>query len=305
MEEKFYSFNKYLKNKFGCKVYRIPLNTGLSCPNKINGNTGCIYCDEFGSGASYYPKEIKSISDQVNFSMEMFSKKRKAKLFYVYFQSYSNTFGNTSTLKKMYDSSLIDDRIKGIIIGTRPDCINNEILDLISSYTKKYDVWIELGLQSSNNNTLKWLNRGHTSEDYLAAVLLCKKYNIKTTAHIIIGLPYESKYQMIETGKFAGISGIDGIKIHSLYIIKNTQLDKIYKQKKFNLLTAEEYSEIVVEILEYLPESIVIHRLTGETDSDRITAPDWVKNKNKVLEIIKNRIILLNSYQGKKLSAER
>jgi len=293
LKDTYYSFNDYLKNRFGCKVYRIPLNTGLTCPNKINGNSGCIFCDEFGSGAGFYPKEINSVPEQVKYGLKLFSEKRKAELFYVYFQSFTNTYGNVSDLKKLYDSALIDERIKGIIIGTRPDCVNRDNLELIESYGKKfgYDVWLELGLQSSNNETLKWMRRGHTVEDYVSAMKLCKNFDIKTTAHIIIGLPCETHKQMIETGKFAIDSGIDGIKIHSLYIIKNTELDRLYKINNYKLLTLDEYADIVVEILKYVPESVVIHRLTGETDKDRISAPDWVNDKNKVLNSIKKKLM--------------
>ena len=186
MKDTYYSFNDYLKNRFGCKVYRIPLNTGLTCPNKINVNSGCIFCDEFGSGAGFYPKEINSVPEQVKYGLKLFSEKRKAELFYVYFQSFTNTYGNVSDLKKLYDSALIDERIKGIIIGTRPDCVNRDNLELIESYGKKfgYDVWLELGLQSSNNETLKWMRRGHTVEDYVSAMKLCKNFDKIGRAHV-------------------------------------------------------------------------------------------------------------------------
>jgi radical SAM protein (TIGR01212 family) len=186
----------------------------------------------------------------------------------------------------MYDSALIDDSIAGIIIATRPDCINKTILDIISQYKKNYDVWIELGLQSSNNDSLKWLNRGHSSEDFVKANKMCLDYGIKTTAHIIAGLPCETKKQMIETAEFVSDNKCSGIKIHSLYIIRNTALADLYYKENFQLLTLEEYAEIVAEMLGIINPDMVVHRITGETDADKIIAPDWVKNKMKVINLI-------------------
>ncbi len=290
-QKKIITFNDYLRKKYNCKVYRIPLNTGLICPNRLNGNSSCIYCDEFGSGARLYPENIQTIAEQVKYGIELFSQTRKAEKFYVYFQSFSNTFGNIETLKKLYDSAFIDDRICGLIIGTRPDCINNEILELINSYSKKYDVWLELGLQSANNKTLEFIKRGHTLEDYFAAADLCHKYNLKIVTHIILGLPYETKTDMINTAKAVKSAKSEGIKIHSLYIIKNTELAKIYETSKFQLLTFDEYVNIVCEIIkDILPAEIIYHRLTGETDNARTIAPEWIKNKTAVLNAIKSNI---------------
>jgi radical SAM protein (TIGR01212 family) len=287
------TFNEYLKNKFGCKVYRIPLNTPCSCPNRIDGKLGCIYCDDFGSGASFYPENVKLIPQQVEYGMELFSVKRKAKKFFVYFQSFTNTYGNINDLEKMYESALIDKKIVGIIIGTRPDCINEDIVRMISIFKKEYDVWVELGLQSSNPETLKWLNRGHTIDDFIRANELCQKYGIKTTAHIIYGLPVERKEDMLNTGNFVIKNNLDGIKIHSLYIIRETQLHKLYLEKKYKLLSMDEYTDLVAETLLKIPDNMVVHRLTGETDSYKIVAPNWVKNKNLVLNEIQKKFFYL------------
>jgi len=284
--KKIFSFNDYCKQRFGCKVYRLPLNTGLSCPNRKTEVRGCIYCDAFGSGAQLYPPNIQSIEDQIKYSINLFSAKRKAEKFYAYFQSYSNTFAEISVLKKLYDSAFIDDRIVGLIIATRPDCIDNKKLELIASYQSKFDVWLEIGLQSANNQTLEWLKRGHTVEDFLRAINLCADLNINTTAHIIFGLPIETKHQMLETAKLVSDSKINGLKIHSLYIIKNTELADIYLKEKFQLLTMSEYCELVIETIKLLDDNIVLHRLTGETDKERLIAPDWVLQKNTVLQTI-------------------
>lgn len=288
-DKSFYSFNDYLKEKYNCKVYRLPINAGLTCPNRINGGTGCIFCDEEGSGATFYPENISSIAEQVKYSIDLFTLKRKAKKFYVYFQSFTNTFAPVEELKKIYDSALIDDRIAGIIIGTRPDCVDDEKIKMIKfSYSDKYDVWIELGLQSAHNSTLKFINRGHSVEDFVSANEICLKYDIKTTAHIIIGLPYETEKMMLETGQFVANQKCAGIKIHSLYIIKNTVLHKFYEKEKFKLLTMDEYARITAEILKMLPDKTVIHRITGETDKVKIVAPDWVNDKNSVICKIKH-----------------
>lgn len=260
----------------------------MSCPNRLNDLKGCIFCDEKGSGPDFYPENIGTITEQIVYAMEFFFAKRKAKKFYVYFQSFTNTFSDVETLKKMYDSALIDERIVGIIIGTRPDCIDEEKIKMISSYAEKYDIWIELGLQSAHDATLDLIKRGHTSIDFIRANTLCKKYNIKTTAHIIIGLPHETEDMMLYTGKFVADQKCAGIKIHSLYIIRNTELHKLYEKEKFKLLTLDEYSQITAKILKMLPEKSVIHRITGETDKEKIIAPDWVNDKKTVISQIEH-----------------
>ncbi len=182
---------------------------------------------------------------------------------------------------------MLDDSIVGIIISTRPDCIDEKKVCMISEYSGKYDVWIELGLQSANDLTLKWLKRGHTKDDFSAAVSICKTYGVKTTAHIIAGIPIEDEAMMMNTAEFVIKNKCEGIKIHSLYIVKNTELQIMFEKERFRLMTMEEYAKITARILRMLPEKMVVHRITGETNKKYLFAPDWVLNKNEVIACIK------------------
>lgn len=298
----YYPLSQYLKERFNTRVYKITIDAGFTCPTRdgTKGEDGCIYCDAYGSGNRLFRK--KSIEEQIESGRKFLAKRYKAEKFLVYFQAFTNTYASTDRLKKIYDKVKENDKgdIVGIIIGTRPDCIDSKKLELISTYTDKYEVWIEYGLQSIHKESLKFIGRGHTVDDYINAVALTHKYPLKITTHIIVGLPTETPSNMLETAKFVATSGYsDAIKIHSLYIPKSSRLAIIYEKEKFRLLSLDEYVEIVANILEILPENMVIARLTGETRKDELIAPVWVLKKQiiirKIVEILQQR----NSYQGK------
>jgi hypothetical protein len=218
----------------------------------------------------------------------------------VYFQSFSNTYAPVETLKKIYDSALIHPDIVGIIIGTRPDCINKEKIELIRSYSGKYEVWVEYGLQTIKESTLKYLNRGHGFQDFVNAVQMTSGSGINITGHIILGLPGETRSDMLSTAEALTKLPVQGIKIHSLYIEKGTQLYEGYRGDKFRLMSLDEYVQTVCDILEILPAEMVIHRLTGDPDPGLLAVPEWTRAKNSVLNAIRSEMSGRGSWQGKK-----
>jgi len=228
------------------------------------------------------------------------SKRFKTNKFIAYFQSYSSSYGPVEKLKKLYDSSLIDDRVVGLSIGTRPDCLNKEILDLLEGYQKKnYMVWLELGLQSVHNKTLELINRHHTFEDFLFALNLAKERGLHVCTHVIFGLPGEDYRDMIETAKKLSNLPVDGVKFHSLYVIKGTPMEKLLKEGVYKPITEEEYVNIVCEAISLLPEQVVIQRLTGDPKKGELVEPQWALNKQKTLSLIEKNLIEKDLWQGK------
>jgi len=296
----YYTLNEFLKSKFGEKVKKIPLDAGLTCPNRdgTKGYGGCIYCDPKGSGTGLY-KQGKSLEEQIKFFLEIF-KKKKFNKFIAYFQSFCNTYAPVETLKKIYDVVYLDSSIVGLAIGTRPDCINKEIVNLLKSYQEKgYFLWIELGLQSIYNQTLKLINRGHTFEDFMEAYHLLKTNEIPVVVHIIFGLPGETREMMLETVKILAKLRVDGIKFHALYIVKGSKMEELYLSGKYTPLEMEYYAELVAEALTYLPPETVIHRLCSEAKPEDIVAPIWVTKKMEVINFIRKLMSEKGLYQGK------
>ncbi len=296
----YYSLNEFLKEKFGEKVKKIPLDAGLSCPNRdgTKGYGGCIYCDPKGSGTGLF-KEGKSLKEQVKLFLEIF-KKKKFKKFIAYFQSFCNTYAPLEKLKEIYDIIYLDPSIVGLAIGTRPDCIDEDIAKFLKSYQEKgYYLWIELGLQSMHNQTLKLINRGHTFEDFLQGYNLLKKYDIPVVVHIIFGLPGETKEMMLETVKTLAKLKIDGIKFHALYIVKGSKMAELYLKGKYESLEMDFYANLVAEALTYLPPTTVIHRLCSEARKEDILAPLWVSRKMEVINLIRKIMSEKGLYQGK------
>ena len=260
MQKRYYPLSKYFQETFNKKVYKITLDAGLYCPNRDGTISfgGCIFCDEVGSYSRCNQKQ--SIKEQVKESIEKLSHQFKAELFMAYFQSYSNTYAPLEKLKNIYDNAFCDSRVVSISIGTRPDCIDSEKLDLISSYPYP---WIEFGLQSAHDETLKKINRGHDFECFKNAVIETKKRGIKVCAHIILGFPNETREIMLQTARKLAELEIDSIKIHMLTILKDSPLAKIYNDNPFYLMNMEQYSEIVCDILEILPPNCIIQRIAG------------------------------------------
>jgi len=294
-------FSDHLKKKFGCRVYKIAIDAGLCCPNKngIISNKGCIFCDSLGGSGRNFNKSNLSISEQISSGMSLLKAKYKAEKFITYFQTFTNTYGPLNILKKIYDEGVKHKDIIGLSIATRPDCIDEKILDLIECYSKKYYVWIELGVQSVHNRTLLYLNRGHGFFDIVNAISSIKQRNINVCTHIIIGLPGETTNDVVETARVISRLGIDAVKTHMLYVAKGTKLEGEYLKGNISLLNKEQYVFTVVKFIENLASNILIQRLVSEAHSDLIVAPNWLKNKFEVINLIESEIIKQDTYQGK------
>ena len=295
--KRYHTLNYFFKNKFGTKVAKIPLDAGFSCPNKSTG--GCIYCSD-GSKANIVDNNYNLI-EQFNNGTKVLLNKWPDSKFIAYFQAGTNTFSSLDKIKDMIEPFLDIPYIVGIAIATRPDSISEECLDYLNDLNKRTFLMVEIGLQSSNNNTLKFINRGHDSKCFLECVERLKKKNIFTVAHIINGLPYETKEDMINTIKFVNASGIDAIKIHMLHVVKNTKLADIYEKEKFHILSKEEYIDIVCDQLELLNPKIVIERITGDPIKEELIEPQWLIKKFCVLNDIDKEMVKRNIYQGDKI----
>lgn len=303
MEKRYYPISKYYQETFHKKVYKITLDSGFYCPNRDGAISygGCLFCDEAGSFSRCFDKNL-SIQEQIKLSIEKLSKQFKAEAFIAYFQSYSNTYSDIKNLKKIYDSVFFDERIVSISIGTRPDCVDNEKLDLIAGYKHP---WIEYGLQSAHDETLKLINRGHDFECFKNAVTETKKRGIKVCAHIILGLPNENKEMMLKTAEKLAQLNIDGIKIHMLTVLKDSPLAKIYEKEPFYLMNMEQYCEIVCEILEILPPDCTIQRIAGTGYSKTTIEPKWVNRRFEILNLIDKIMIQKNSHQALKYTVSK
>ena len=299
MEERYNHLNKYLKEKFGERTLKICVDGGFTCPNRdgTKGTGGCIFCSERGSGE--HINSAESISKQVENYFKSYKSKRANK-FIVYFQNFTNTYDTPENLKRKYDSALIDNRIVGLSVATRPDCINEDIVKLLSSYTNKYYVTVELGLQTSNDNTGKLIHRRYLSKDFTNAVELLNKYNIDVVAHIMVGLPNETKEDLKNTVEFINKHKIQGLKIHSCYVVENTILADMYRDKKYSPLTLDEYLESAVYILTYINPNIVIHRISGDAPKNLLVAPEWNSHKKWIMNGLDKLLRTQNLYQGMK-----
>ena len=294
--KRYHTLNYFFRNKFGSKVFKVALNAGLSCPNYKNG--GCIYCSH-GSGNNYQEMDLVEQFNLVKIPLE---RKWPNSKYIAYFQANTNTYAPLSVLKEKYEQVLIIPNVYGLDIATRSDALSEEILDYLSELNKRTFLIVELGLQSMHEDTLKFIRRGHDLKNFEEAVKKLKERNIFVVVHIINGLPYETKEMMIETVKYLNTLGIDGIKIHMLYISTGTPLALIYKDHPFPLLTKEEYIDIVCEQLEYLDPKIVIMRITGDPIKEELIAPTWLVKKFCVLNDIDKEMKKRDIYQGDKVN---
>lgn len=290
--KRYYTLNYYNKMKYNSKVFKISLNTGFGCPNKKNGK-GCIYC--YNGSGNYKGIDLLTQFEIVKNIME---KKWPNSKYIGYFQADTNTYAPVSILKEKYESILNLENVIGLNIATRCDALPNDVLNYLEELNKKTNLVIELGLQTIHEKTSTLINRGHTLKQFEDAVIKLRKRNIDIVVHIINGLPYETKEMMIETVKYLSNLDIQGIKIHMLYIIKGTELEKLYNENKFHVLTKEEYVNIVCDQLEYLRDNIVINRITGDPDKDLVVEPKWLIKKFGVLNEIDKELAKRNSYQG-------
>lgn len=298
-KQRYNHLNEYLKNKFGERTLKICVDGNFTCPNRDGtlDTTGCIFCSEKGAGELIKFSNL-NISNQVRNFLDSYRGKRANK-FIIYFQNYTNTYDSLENLKSKYDASLIDDRIVGLSVATRPDCINEDIAKLLSSYMDKYQVSVELGLQTANDNIGKILKRHYTSVQFSKAVEILRKYNIEVVAHIMVGLPNETEDDIIKTVNFINSHDIQGIKIHSTYIVKNTILEKMYESGEYTPITLEYYLNQLSYIITHIKPNFIIHRITGDAPKDLLIAPEWNSHKKWVLNGFEKILKEKDLWQGK------
>jgi len=301
MSEYFLSFGEYLKNIFGEKVYKVTLDAGFSCPNRDGSisSDGCIFCDDSGSFSRLYSHSLP-ISEQLSIGMSKIKDRYHAKKFLAYFQAYTNTYKPVDELKSIYSQVFIDD-VVGISIGTRPDCVDEQKLDLIASYNKENRfIQVEYGIQSVHDKTLKLINRGHDFQCFEKACQLSKERNLKICAHVILGLPNESYDDMMKTAKTLANMNIDGIKIHMLAVMEGTKIHKMFQDGLINLMSEDEYITTVCDFLELLPPNMVIQRLAGNGKREFRIQPRWLGKKLELVGKMEKEFQRRNSKQGSK-----
>lgn len=283
---KYTTLNNYLKERFGEKVYKIALNGGFTCPNRDGSidTRGCIFCSKGGSG-DFAENPDLTITEQIENGKKRLEKKIKNGKYIAYFQAFTNTYAPVERLRTIYEEAINHPDIVALSIGTRPDCLGDDVLALLDELNKIKPIFVELGLQTINENTAKYIRRGYTLEVYDKAVADLHKIGINVVTHIILGLPNESKEDMLNSVKYA-CKVTDGIKLQLLHILKGTDLAKDYEQGKFEVLTLEQYTEIIKECVQIIPENVVIHRLTGDGAKKDLIAPLWSADKKTVLNTI-------------------
>ena len=301
-DKRYNQYSEFLKQKFGAKVYKITLDAGFSCPNRDGtiSSSGCIFCDDGGSFSQAHSNRL-SIEEQVRVGAETLAKRFKAKKFMSYFQAFSNTYKPVDELENIYKASLNHPDIVGISIGTRPDCIDDDKLKLISSFTPDYYTWIEYGLQSVHDNTLKKINGGHDYKCFLKAYEKTKNYGINTCLHIILNL-FETYDEMMETARTIAKLEPDGVKIHMLVALEGTRVADMYRNGEIDFMTEDEYVSTVCDFLEYLPPKTTIHRLAGNGLRTELVAPRWIGKKLDTLNRIDRELERRGSRQGAKFS---
>ncbi len=283
----FLSLNQFFREEFGGRVQKIPLDAGLGCPNRdpVTGRGGCIYCNPRGSGTGAWAKG-HGIREQLLDGMRWARRRYRARLFMAYFQSYSNTFGSLEQLEALYRQAAAFPEVVGVAIGTRPDCVNQQVLELIARIFRGRMVWMEYGLQSASDETLHRIGRGHSVQAFADAVELTRNFPFRVCAHVMFGLPGEGRREMLATVRFLKKVGIDGIKFHQLYVIKQTRLHRLYERGEYQPVSMEEYAAIVAEALRILPPGTVIQRLTGDPAPGELVAPSWASRKQEIISLI-------------------
>jgi radical SAM protein (TIGR01212 family) len=300
MQKRYNDLNSYLRGLFGCRVQKITLDAGLTCPNR-NGaiaTGGCIYCNGRGSGTGAYGRG-HSITAQIEAGKTAMARRYAAQKFIAYFQSFSNTYAPVEQLKALYDEALSIEGVVGLFIGTRPDCVSEPILDLLQDYTRRCLVWVEYGLQSARDATLAFINRGHDAACFLKALADTQRRGIKVCAHVILGLPGETGREARYTAQTLADAGIDGVKLHNLYVVKGTRLEALFCSGEYRCLERQAYVDQVVEVLERLPRQVVIQRLTGDPHPEELVAPQWSLDKTGTLNAIREALERRGAWQGR------
>ncbi len=297
--KRYYDLKSFWRNRFGSRVYKLQIDAGFTCPNRDGtaSTGGCIYCDGRGSRLRQ-AGPLPSVSEQIRRGKEYYRTHRNAGKFIAYFQTFTNTYGPTEKLRALYDEALGEDDVIGLSVGTRPDCVPDDIIHLFQDYAKHSHVWLELGLQSIHNRTLQYINRGHLVETYFDAIRRASGKNIHICTHIIVGLPGETREDMLETARVIATLPIHGIKIHLLLALRGTKMGDLYEKGEILLLEKDDYIRVVCDILEILPPEMVIQRLTADGYRDIFLAPRWAINKMEVLNGIDRELEKRNTFQG-------
>jgi len=299
------SFNEEMRKRFGCKMYKIALDGGFTCPNRDGtlDTRGCIFCSGRGSGDFAFGGE--DIEKQIEYAMALVSAKNKGGKYIAYFQNFTSTYASASKLRMLYENAIAHPQVVALSIGTRPDCVSDDVVELLSEINRIKPVWVELGLQTIHEKTAEYIRRGYKLPVYDDAVKRLKAAGVEVITHMIIGLPGETKEDMIETAKYIGQAGSDGIKLQLLHVLKGTDLEKDYAAGKFVLPTLEEYIDILEACLSVLPENIIIHRLTGDGAKSELVAPLWSADKKRVLNAINRAFNAHDLVQGSALKQHK
>lgn len=299
-DKRYYSLDSYLKNNYGEKIYKLSLNGGMTCPNRDGtiDTRGCIFCSEGGSG-DFASSPHLTITEQINFAKSMVKKKSSGTKYIAYFQAYTNTYAPISYLRSIFYEAIRSPDIVILSIATRPDCLNDDVLSLLEELNQIKPVWVELGLQTIHEKSALLIRRGYPTSCFEDAVHKLSTLNINIIVHVILGLPFETTDDMLETISYIRKLPIVGIKLQLLHVLKNTDLASFYHDTNFHILTLEEYTDIVIRIIERLPETIVIHRITGDGPKSLLIEPLWSSNKKNVLNTINRQFKLRDTWQGK------
>jgi uncharacterized protein len=291
--------NSYLKARFGERVQKITLDAGLTCPNRDGrvGAGGCLYCNARGSGTGAWARG-HDITAQMAAGLTRLARRYGAGKFIAYFQSFSNTYAPAARLRDLYEAALAFPQVVGLSIGTRPDCLEDDVLDLLAGYARNRLVWLELGLQSAHDVTLARLNRGHDAACFTRAATRAAARGLAVVAHVILGLPGEGPREMAATAAYLARLPLQGVKIHLLYVIKDSGLARLHEAGEYDCLTEGQYVDAVVDFIERLPPHLVIHRLTGDPHAEELLAPTWCLDKSGVLRHIREEFAHRGTRQG-------
>ncbi len=298
-EKRYYDLKSFFRNRFGCNVFKLPIDAGFTCPNRDGtvASGGCLYCDGRGSRLRQ-AGPLPSVTEQVQAGKAFYRDRRGAKKFIVYFQTFTNTYGPPEKLASLYEEALGEEDVVGLAVGTRPDCVPDPVIDLLAGFARERHVWVEYGLQSIHDRTLRFLNRGHGVDAFLDALGRTAGKNIFVCVHIIVGLPGETEADILETARRIAALPVQGIKIHLLLALRGTPLGTLYERGEISLMTMDRYVDTVCNILEILPPEMTIQRLTADGYRDIYLAPEWGRNKMAVLNAIDRELERRNSFQS-------
>jgi radical SAM protein (TIGR01212 family) len=300
--QRYARFTDHLRQTFGCRVHKVSLDVGFTCPNRDGSVAvgGCIYCNN----ASFSPGNRRlSVTEQLHQGKDFLRQRYGAQKFIAYFQAYTNTYGDVPRLRDLYDEALASQDVVGLAIGTRPDCVPEVVLDLLADYASRTYLWLELGLESGHDQTLALLNRGHTVAAFDNAVRRAQQRRLRLCAHVILGLPGESAADILATAHYLAALRLDAVKLHHLHVVRHTVLERLYHQGKVPLLSLADYATLVVDYLEVLPPDMVIMRLMGDAPRQMLVAPTWSLDKRAALRQIEQELERRDTYQGKYYSA--